>query len=199
MLKSIFISLLSASFLFVPHFANADIYSWVNEEGVRSYSNTLPPEEIDVKKEAEIPFDEAAYEARRAAEEQAWINRKIQLEEEQNDRLKKQLKQTKLKLEQLELKTQEALNTAQEAKQTAEKRSKRRRIYPCYPYPTPYPGIKPYPGLAPYPDFKMKSEVQIPNKFKSINELTPFSRKKTRPHTNDPASTGHRKPPRTIK
>ena len=175
MLKSIFIFLYCITLLFAHTFALADIYSWVDENGVRSYSNTLPPKGIEAKQEAEIPFDEAAYEARRSAERQARIHREIQFEAERNDRLMEQLEQAKQMLEQLELKTQEALDNAQKARQAAKKQPKQRRIYPCFPYPAPYPGLKPYPGLrpypglAPYPGFKTHSNIQIPSSSKRLD------------------------------
>jgi hypothetical protein len=174
MSKSIFIFLYCVILLFTHTFALADIYFWVDEKGVRSYSNTLPPKGIKVVQQEEVPFDEAAYEARRSAEQKAWIQRKIQLEADRNDRLLQQMEQTKQKLEQLAQKTQKALDTVKKNRQAAKKQPKQKRIYPCYPYACfpcrsvpypglkPYPGPKPYPGLAPYPGFQTHFNIRNP-------------------------------------
>lgn len=143
----------------------ADIYSWTDENGVRSYSNTAPPEKVMTQRRSEIPFNPAADDARRTAERQARTRRKIELEAERNDQLEEQLRQTQQRLERLESKAREALDTAKKAKQAGEKAHKQRRVYRVFPYPVPYRGFPHHPEFKPKPGLKPNTGVIGPAKI----------------------------------
>lgn len=159
----------------------ADIFFWEDENGVRRYSNTSPPPQTSVQRQAEIPFDEAAYEARRAYEAQAQAERRIRLERERNARLQQQVADTHKRLAELERKADKALNAATSAARKVNlDRVKQRRIlhHPRWtspygykaPYPglKRYPGLKPYPGLAPYPGLRSPDDRKIPKRFRAL-------------------------------
>lgn len=179
MATQLLISVVTAALLIAAIPLHAEIYHWQDEKGIRRYTNTLPPRDIKVRRQVEIPFDAAAYEARRAYEAQAQANRRIQREREKNSQLRRQLKATQDKLTQLEIKTNKALEMAETSNRIHGKASKRhpKFYYPrpghTYRHQRPYPGLKPYPGLRPYslrPNSGPKWHGQIKDyrRFRSI-------------------------------
>ncbi len=119
--------------------AEADIYTWLDENGVRRYSNTAPPQNAQAERRSELPFDEQAYESRRQMEQKAWQERQIRLEAERSAQLAKQLEETKAKLAEVASKAEEALEAARQAQEVRKER-KIRIISPCFNIP---PGNKP--------------------------------------------------------
>ena len=59
--------------LFYPFVASGEMYSWIDENGVKHYSNEPPPPSTTaVEKETEIPYDAERDQERRERDEQSF-------------------------------------------------------------------------------------------------------------------------------
>ena len=59
--------------LFYPFVASGEMYSWIDENGVKHYSNEPPPPRTTaVEKETEIPYDAERDQERRERDEQSF-------------------------------------------------------------------------------------------------------------------------------
>ena len=118
----------------------ADLYHWTDENGVRHYSNTRPPEGEDASEYMEeIPYDPQTDSKRRAVED-------AMLQERESAKLKE-------RLEEAERNAEEARRQAEEAKRKAERLEKEleeKEDEPSYGvyYYRRYPGHRP-PGWRP--------------------------------------------------
>lgn len=120
--------------------AAANLYHWTDEQGVRHYSNTRPPDGTDAAVlMEEIPYDPESDVQRRAQED-------AMLEERESAELEE-------RLEEAERKAEEARREAAEAKRKAdrlEEEIEAQEDEPSYGiyYPPPRPGHRP-PGWRP--------------------------------------------------
>lgn len=138
MLRLFYSCCVGLSLLLLCGIGKAEVFSWVDQNGIKCYSNTFAPKKVPVKRSTEHAFDEEAYEARRKAEDHAWFERKVQLEKERNAKLEERLRQNEQKLAELEFKTTEALTIARKAQKESRKVIiKNIYPYPAHPYRTP--------------------------------------------------------------
>ena len=127
--------------LFLAHPATADLYHWTDENGVRHFSNTPPPEGVDKTIwQEEIPYDPESDDKRRDREDAL-------LQERESA-------ETQRRLEEAERKAEEARREAEAAKRKADRleeeleEEKENRSYGVYYYRKHRPGHRP-PGYKP--------------------------------------------------
>ncbi len=156
--------------LFSAEIAKAEIYTWLDKNGVRYYSNTAPPQDIETERRSELPFDEAAYESRRLMEQEVWEERQIRLEATRNSQLEKELAETKAKLAEAASKAQEASEAAKQAQELRKERTVQ-IISPCLRVP---PGKKP----IPYPKSSAKRRADHTKQFRFAPLPSPYYHQK---------------------
>ena len=70
-MKQVSITAVLLLVLFYPFVASGEMYSWIDENGVKHYSNEPPPPSTTaVEKETEIPYDAERDQERRERDEQ---------------------------------------------------------------------------------------------------------------------------------
>ena len=70
-MKQVSITAVLLLVLFYPFVASGEMYSWIDENGVKHYSNEPPPPSTTVvKKKTEIPYDAERDQERRERDEQ---------------------------------------------------------------------------------------------------------------------------------
>jgi hypothetical protein len=150
--------------LWAWHPAAADLYHWVDENGVRHFSNTRPPAGVESSVIGEeIPYDPETDSQRRAQEDAMLKDRESA--------------ETQRRLEEAERKAEEARRQAEAAKRKADRLEKELeeqeedRSYGVY-YPRRRPGHRP-PGYRPPgqrppgqrpPDWRPRPEPYDPKK-----------------------------------
>ena len=107
----------------------ADIYSWIDENGVRHYSDTPPPDSKNVEVRSEIPHDADADQRNQDAHQEMVRQVEAELQESEKKELENRLKRTEKKLEAEERKADQALDEAKAARQIAEEKQRRREVY----------------------------------------------------------------------
>jgi len=72
-MKQVSITAVLLLVLFYPFVASGEMYSWIDENGVKHYSNEPPPPSTTaVEKETEIPYDAERDQERRERDEQSF-------------------------------------------------------------------------------------------------------------------------------
>jgi hypothetical protein len=119
---------------------NADIYTWIDENGVKHFSNFAPPADAEViMKTEELPYDEQADQQRMAAERQARLVAAWQELADKEAELLDSQRAAEQKIEAANVRAQEALREAEELLNEAEERNNRysnsgTAYYGYYPY-----------------------------------------------------------------
>jgi hypothetical protein len=117
--------------------ANADIYKWIDENGVIHFTNYSPPKQARVlMKTTEIPYDEAADKDQMKAERLEWLAlAELELAEKEA-LLERRQREADERMAEADQKAEEALQRATELAEKAESQYERDRI--SYVYPTYY-------------------------------------------------------------
>jgi len=121
---------------------DADIYTWIDENGVKHFSNFAPPATAEViMKTEELPYDEQADQQRMAAEKQERLVAAWQELADKEAELLDRQRAAEQKIEAANVRSQEALREAEALLNEAEERynSSSNRGYGYYGY-YPYPG-----------------------------------------------------------
>jgi hypothetical protein len=127
--------------LAVPVFAQ--IYEWVDENGVKRFSNEPPPESaVNVKATEELEYDKAADEARGRKEDAHFQEVGERQRREQAESEKQRQAQERQKALEKEKAEEQQIRAQQEEIQRT-KRSKRRIVSPQPPVATPLPSAAP--------------------------------------------------------
>jgi TolA-binding protein len=139
--RKILLSGLAAILLLATGVVSADVYQWIDADGVRHYSNTPPPDDARiVNRFAEEKFDPAEERKIREAED-----RELAKLQERLARARAQQAQARQEAERQRAERQEAENQRriQELEQQVEELKRRRRrpvwIGPYLPEAVPYP------------------------------------------------------------
>jgi hypothetical protein len=98
----------------VTSYLQADIYEWTDEEGVRHFTNHAPPPGAGIMmKTKELPYDEAADDARLEAEREAQLELERLELAERTRALERREAEAEQKLAEAEWKAEEALREAE--------------------------------------------------------------------------------------
>ena len=120
--------------------ANADIYSWTDEKGVRHFTNYAPPPQANIIiKTEELPFDELADKERMALERQDQLTTALQELADKEARLAEMQLAAEKRIEAASRKAEEALEQAETLLDQAQYESSgdtgsRYLYYGYYPY-----------------------------------------------------------------
>ncbi len=131
--------------ILLPVFAvRAEIYSWVDENGARHFSDNPPDYFADVHVAREIPHDKIAdknhADAHRQMMEEITAQRRLKREAAETEALKKRLEKAERQSKAAQKKAEEAMKAAAEAQATASEKQRYREIY-----------VLPRWGIGPYP------------------------------------------------
>ena len=116
--------------------ANADIYKWIDENGVIHFTNYSPPEQARIlMKTNEIPYDEAADKNQMEAERMERLEL-VELELSEKEALiESRLRQADERIAEADQKVEEALQRVKELAEKAEAQYQKDRIsYTYWPY-----------------------------------------------------------------
>jgi len=177
--------------------ANADIYSWVDADGIRHFSNHVPPKaaeavEITLETPHVPPTAEEQLEAQKA-EILAEAARKIAAMEAEN---MERLRSAERKIESAKQEAARAREEAEELRKTAEEKSRRVDKTVVYYGDFPSPPRKP---------FHKKKPVQLPSSIRKELQHMPYEGRINHPgqkpreigkagHTNKPQPNSMHRP-----
>jgi hypothetical protein len=131
--------------ILLPAFsARAEIYSWVDKQGTRHFSDSPPQYYTDVHVAKEIPHDKIAHkkhaDAHRKMMEEITAQQRLKRETAETEALKRRLEKAERPSKAAQKKAAEAMKTAAKAQAAASERQRYREIY-----------VVPRWGIGPYP------------------------------------------------
>lgn len=124
--------------------AKAEIYSWIDDQGVRHFSDNPPQYSADIHVAREIPHDKIAdrnhADGHRQMMEEISSKQRLKKEAAETEALKRRLEKAERQSRAAQKKAEEAMNAAEQAQATASEKQRYREIYVI-----PQRGIGPYP------------------------------------------------------
>ena len=186
---------------------DADIYTWIDENGVRHFSNFAPPANAEViMKTEELPYDEQADQQRMAAERQERIVAAWQELADKEAELLDRQRAAEQEIEAANVRAQEALREAEALLNEAEERynsySGRGYVYyGYYPYDGHYKSwyyrkngsiyYYKYPGYKPHQNHKYNHKRQPHAKQDDGYPKQHHSKRRGDIHHNQQAHVNH--------
>jgi len=153
----ILVMFLSIGLIICSSLADADVYSWTDEDGVKRFSNRPPEGDIkDLQAVKEIPYDEEVAAFRKAVEKEREEERLAEEKKQYQENIKNYYMQDRMLLERRLQKTESQLKDLEQELEKSEDSDKGSSSYypywpahPCWPSCDDKPD-RPRPPRSPY-------------------------------------------------
>ncbi len=162
----ILMMIIATGLIICSNLADADVYSWTDEDGVKRFSNRPPDGDIkDLQAVKEIPYDEEVAAFRKAVKKEREEERLAEEKKQYRENIQNYYMQDRMLLERRLQKTENQLKDLEQELKKSEDSGKRSSSY--YPYWPAYPcwpncGDKPGRPRPPRPPYDRPPGVKPP-------------------------------------